>query len=139
MPKEINSLEELNDAIAFIKSWFKDTVELFYDDIRIKTFIRYSYNSERGIYEGRFLGEDNHPYGIEIDREGLPTVQKFDLILWLKDSINRASASLTVKEITEQEFKDEKFQGKFVGSDDANYDFKITPFLAKTQIRKLDT
>ena len=138
MPKEINSLEELNDAIALIKSWFIDTVELYYDDIRIKTFIRYAYNEERGIYEGRFLGEDNHPYGIEIDREGLPTVQKFDLILWLKDCIDRASSPLKVKEIIKQEFKDEKFKGQFVGSDDANYDFEVAPFLTKTQIRKID-
>lgn len=138
MAKEINSLEELNEAIAFIKSWIKGKVELFYDDIRIKEFINYDYNEQRGIYEARFLGEDNHPYGIEIDREGLPTVQKFDLILWLKDSINRASAPLTVKKITEQEFKDEKFQGRFIGSDDTNYDFEVTPFLAKTKIRKLD-
>lgn len=138
MSEELDSLEKINDAIAQLEYMFKETVELYYDNINIKEFIGYDYDSQRDLFVGRFIGQDLQPYSIEVNREGEPTLQKFDLTLWLKDSINRAFTPLTVKEIIKQEFKDEKFQGQFVGLDDASYDFEVTPFLAKTQIKKLD-
>jgi hypothetical protein len=71
MANNTNSpLDQVNADLEQLKTYIKDTISLYYDDIEVKKFVEYDYKENYLV--GEFIAADERSLLFQINREGVP-------------------------------------------------------------------